>query len=143
MENSFGDSTVDDTSLTNRMGKKKLIKKKQSPLEPNPKLEDWVDNLKIDLYKGAPLNFNNGAGLSNNPRKLSSPHLFLMARLLMVRPHTEIKSTFFDEDTFEFSITPETSPILFEHWEVSDSEVDFDWEKYEDCTKATKTCCRK
>lgn len=95
------------------------------------------------MYKGAPDDFNKGAGSSNphfqtqtvysSPEDASSP--------IVPPPRDEIH--FFDEDTFEFSITLEPSHIPFEHWDISDSEVDFDWSKYEDCTEATKKRCRK
>lgn len=90
-----------------------------------------------NLYKGAPQNFN-GTGTSYNPHQPQpSPSTSKGAPLFREEAH------FFDEDTYEFSVSPEPSPIPFEHWEVSDNETDFNWDKYEDCTEAVMKCLRK
>lgn len=70
----FEDSTIDNILLSTRMDKKKLIKKGKSPLESNPELEDWIDDLKIDLYKGAPGDFNKDTGSSNPPFRTQTVH---------------------------------------------------------------------
>lgn len=106
-------------------------------------MEDWIDDLKIDLYKGAPPNFNDGAGPSNIPHKADSSHNSLDGAPSDDSGQLYDEIHFFDEDNFQFSVSLKPSPILFQYWEVSDNEVDFDWEKYEDCTEATKKSCRK
>lgn len=76
MSNSSRDSTLDDIPFSNIMGKKKFIRKAKSPLVSNPDLEDWFDDLKSDLYKGAPPKFNDGVGPSNHIFNLN-PSIFL------------------------------------------------------------------
>lgn len=67
MLNSCRDFIIDDTPLSNRMGKTILIKKEKFPLIPYPNLEDWINELKLYIHKGAPPSFNKGACPSTFP----------------------------------------------------------------------------
>lgn len=143
MEHSSGDSTVDDTFLSNKMGKKKSISKEQSPLRSNPDLEDWIDGLNMEIIKGAPPNLDHGAGPSSIPYRPSSQIPSNEGESSDKSPPLRNKIHFYDDDTLRFSVTPEPSPIPFEHWEVSSIEIDFKWDKYEDWSEAVKKRCRK
>lgn len=107
-------------------------------MEIDPSLEDWVDELNIDLLKGVPPDAYEGT-------RTSGHHTHFQASPIVPQdaPHIREEAHIFDEDTYEFSVSPEPSPINFEHWEVSNSEVDFDWDKYENFTKAVKKRLRK
>lgn len=140
MENSE-DSPIDIIPLATKTGKKKLIRKKKSHIESNPELEDWVDDLKADLY--TPDGFNQEAGSLNPPFQTQTIHSSPEGASSPIAQPTRDEIHFFDEDTFKFSVTPEPSPVSFEHWEVSNDEKDFNWDKYKNCSEATKKRCMR
>lgn len=109
----------------------------------NPDLEDWIDDLKGDLYKGAPPNFNDGAGPLAPLSYLECSHSSSERVTSQGAPSVLDETNLFDEDTYEFSVSPEASPTTFGHWDVSDSEIGIEWKKYEECNEIVKKCCKK
>lgn len=142
MSNSSRDSTIDDIPLRNGMGRKKLTRKERSSLTQNLELDDWIENIKLDLYKGAPLMLmmvlNHQAFLITQYLLTNLPR----ARRLMAR-HLLVMKSISLMNTYNFFVSPEPSHIPYEHWEVSNDEIDLDYEKYEKYTEAIKSVTAK
>lgn len=117
-------------------------------------LDDWIEELNADRYRRVEIGVNVGASPSRVSYKSISPRLSPQSSQSTPTPPDpegapedslplRDEMNFFDEDNLQFSNSPAPSLVLFEHWEVSDSEVDFDWSNYEPCTEAVKKRFRK